>query len=87
LQQKTESGLNSGGIAAAFGGPCASMLCIDRRRQNIDHVTRMMTTAIALETTKGDLALALGLGIILIVLAPGVDGEAFVIRDLTRRPA
>ena len=47
----------------------------------------MMTTAIALETTKGDLALALGLGIILIVLAPGVDGEAFVIRDLTRRPA
>ena len=52
---------------------------------HIDHVTRMMTTAIALETSKGDLALALGLGIILIVLSLGVNGAAFVIRDLTGR--
>jgi tungstate transport system permease protein len=44
-----------------------------------------MTTAIALETSKGDLALALGLGIILIVLSLGVNGAAFVIRDLTGR--
>lgn len=36
---------------------------------NIDHVTRVMTTAIALETSKGNLALALGLGIILISLS------------------
>ncbi len=36
---------------------------------NIDHVTRVMTTAIALETGKGDFALALALGLILITLA------------------
>jgi len=35
---------------------------------NIDHVTRMMTTAIALETSKGDLALSLALGIVLMAL-------------------
>ena len=36
---------------------------------NIDHVTRVMTTAIALETSRGDLALALGLGIVLMILS------------------
>jgi len=36
---------------------------------NIDHVTRVMTTAIALETSRGELALALGLGIVLMVLS------------------
>jgi len=36
---------------------------------NIDHVTRVMTTAIALETSRGELALALGLGIVLMILS------------------
>jgi len=36
---------------------------------NIDQVTRVLTTAIALETGKGDFALALGLGFILITLS------------------
>ena len=36
---------------------------------NIDHLTRVMTTTIALETSKGDLSLALALGIILLVIA------------------
>jgi len=36
---------------------------------NIDHVTRVLTTAIALETGRGDFAMALGLGFVLIVLA------------------
>lgn len=36
---------------------------------NINHVTRVMTTTIALETSKGDLAMAMALGLILIVLA------------------
>ncbi len=40
---------------------------------NIDHVTRVLTTAIALETGKGDFALALGLGFILIALAIAVN--------------
>lgn len=40
---------------------------------NIDHVTRVLTTAIALETGKGNFALALGLGFILIALAIAVN--------------
>ena len=40
---------------------------------NIDNATRVLTTAIALETSKGDFALALGLGFILIALALGVS--------------
>lgn len=43
---------------------------------NIDHATRVLTTTIALETGKGDFALALGLGFVLIALAlvgnPGI---------------
>jgi len=40
---------------------------------NIDHVTRVLTTAIALETGRGDFALALALGFVLIALALGVN--------------
>tara|TARA_B100000780_G_scaffold277838_1_gene249560 strand:+ start:1290 stop:1994 length:705 start_codon:yes stop_codon:yes gene_type:complete len=48
---------------------------------NIDHVTRVLTTAIALETGKGDFALALGLGFVLIALTLLVN---FVIHALSR---
>ena len=40
---------------------------------NIDNATRVLTTAIALETGKGDFALALGLGFVLIALAIAVN--------------
>ena len=40
---------------------------------NIDHATRVLTTAIALETGRGDFALALGLGFVLILLALTVN--------------
>ena len=40
---------------------------------NINHVTRVMTTTIALETSKGNLALALALGTVLIGIAVGVN--------------
>ncbi|MEM7295424.1 MAG: ABC transporter permease [Pseudomonadota bacterium] len=40
---------------------------------NIDHATRVLTTAIALETSKGNLALAVGLGVILICLSLAVS--------------
>lgn len=43
---------------------------------NIAHHTRVMTTAIALETSKGDLGLALALGLILIALTIGLNGAA-----------
>jgi len=49
---------------------------------NIDGFTRTMTTAIALETSKGDLALALGLGIVLITLIIIVNAAAWGIRRL-----
>ncbi|MDS9947162.1 MAG: ABC transporter permease, partial [Planktomarina sp.] len=48
---------------------------------NIDHVTRVLTTAIALETGKGDFALALSLGFVLIALTLLVN---FVIHALSR---
>ena len=44
---------------------------------NIDHLTRVMTTAIALETSKGDLALALALGAILLLIALLVNAAVF----------
>ena len=40
---------------------------------NIEHVTRVLTTAIALETAKGEFALALALGFILILLAVTIN--------------
>ena len=52
---------------------------------NIDGVTRMMTTAIALETSKGNLPQALGLGIILIAIVLALNAAAYVVRDATKR--
>src|SRR5690606_11665834 len=52
---------------------------------NIDHVTRMMTTAIALETSKGDLALSLALGIVLMSLVLGLNLVASGSRALAMR--
>jgi tungstate transport system permease protein len=54
---------------------------------NIDHLTRVMTTAIALETSKGDLALALALGIILLVIALGVNAAVQAVRMTAARQA
>ena len=51
---------------------------------NIDHATRVLTTAIALETGKGDFALALALGIILIVLALAVNALVHIIARTER---
>jgi tungstate transport system permease protein len=47
---------------------------------NIDGFTRTMTTAIALETSKGDLPLALGLGLVLITLIIIVNAAAWGVR-------
>ena len=72
-------------LLAGFGRASAEVGAVMIVGGNIDHITRVMTTAIALETSKGDLALALGLGIILIALSLFVNGLAFVLRDLTVR--
>jgi tungstate transport system permease protein len=52
---------------------------------NIDGVTRVMTTAIALETTKGDLPLALALGIVLILVVLVVNALAYTLREWSAR--
>lgn len=72
-------------VLAGFGRASAEVGAVMIVGGNIDHVTRVMTTAIALEVSKGDLALALGLGIILIALSTGVNSAAFMIRDSARR--
>ena len=54
---------------AGFGRAIGEVGAIMIVGGNIDHATRVLTTAIALETGKGDFALALGLGFVLIALA------------------
>lgn len=50
---------------------------------NINHATRVMTTAIALETSKGNLALALGLGMVLISIAVAVNAAVMGLSGLS----
>lgn len=59
---------------AGFGRALAEVGAVMIVGGNINHVTRVMTTTIALETSRGNLGLALGLGIILIVLSVVVTG-------------
>ncbi len=63
-------------VLAGFGRAIGEIGAVMIVGGNIDHVSRVLTTAIALETSKGNLALALGLGFILIFLALLVNGVA-----------
>jgi tungstate transport system permease protein len=74
-------------LLAGFGRASAEVGAVLIVGGNIEHVTRTMTTAIALETSKGDLALALGLGIILIGLTLLLNAGAFVVGRLAQRVA
>lgn len=56
-------------MLACFGRALSEVGAIIIVGGNINHVTRMMTTAIALETSRGELALAMALGIILLIIA------------------
>ena len=64
---------------AAFGRAIAEVGAIIIVGGNIRGYTRSMTTAIALETSKGDLPLALGLGLILLTLSVAVSTVAFLL--------
>jgi tungstate transport system permease protein len=64
---------------AAFGRAIAEVGAIIIVGGNIRGYTRTMTTAIALETSKGDLPLALGLGLILLALSVAVSTTAFLL--------
>ena len=72
-------------IMAGFGRAIAEVGAVIIVGGNIQHSTRVMTTTIALETSKGNLALALGLGVVLVTLALSVNAAAFVISDTARR--
>lgn len=71
-------------VMAGFGRAIAEVGAVMIVGGNIDHVTRVMTTAIALETSKGDLVLALALGIVLVGLALVVTGAAQTVKDAAK---
>jgi len=60
-------------VLAGFGRAISEVGAVSIVGGNIDHLTRVMTTAIALETSKGNLSLALALGFILLAIAVGVN--------------
>ena len=63
-------------VMAGFGRASAEVGAVLIVGGNIAHSTRVMTTTIALETSKGNLALALALGIVLVLIAVGVNAGA-----------
>ena len=74
-------------LLAGFGRAAAEVGAIIIVGGNIDGFTRTMTTAIALETSKGDLPLAIGLGIVLIVIVIIVNALAWIARQAGERLA
>lgn len=74
-------------LLAGFGRAIAEVGAVIIVGGNINHVTRVMTTAIALETSKGNLGLALGLGIVLVVLAFAVNALVYLLRAAAQRSA
>ena len=71
-------------LLAGFGRASAEVGAVMIVGGNIAHATRVMTTSIALETSKGDLALAMGLGVVLITLSISINATAYLFREFTR---
>lgn len=72
-------------VLAGLGRATAEVGAVMIVGGNIDGVTRVMTTSIALETSKGDLPLALALGAILIVLVVMLNSTANLVSEAARR--
>ena len=72
-------------VLAGFGRAAAEVGAVMIVGGNIDGVTRVMTTSIALETSKGDLPLALGLGMILICLVLALNAAAYLAKEAAER--
>jgi tungstate transport system permease protein len=72
-------------VLAGFGRAAAEVGAVIIVGGNIDGVTRVMTTAIALETSKGDLPLALGLGVILVTIVVALNAAAFLVKETAQR--
>ncbi len=71
-------------LLAGFGRASAEVGAVMMVGGNIDGVTRVMTTAIVLETGKGNLPLALGLGIVLLTLVMLINAGVYLVGELTR---
>src|SRR4051812_2956475 len=72
-------------LLAGFGRAAAEVGAVMVVGGNIEGFTRVMTTAIALETSKGDLPLALALGMVLMAIVLGVNVAAQLLRDVAAR--
>jgi tungstate transport system permease protein len=72
-------------LLAGFGRASAEVGAVMIVGGNIDGFTRVMTTAIALETSKGDLPLALALGAILLAIVLAVNAAAQALRGVALR--
>lgn len=75
-------------MLAGFGRASAEVGAVLIVGGNIANVTRVMTTTIALETSKGNIALALGLGIVLLTIAVGINAAVMLFSEATQpKPA
>jgi tungstate transport system permease protein len=72
-------------VLAGFGRAMGEVGAVIVVGGNIAHATRVMTTAIALETSKGDIPMALGLGIVLVVIALSINALAALLREFGDR--
>lgn len=72
-------------VLAGFGRATAEVGAVLIVGGNIDHLTRVMTTAITLETSRGNLAIALGLGMVLLLLSLGVNALLYSVRATARK--
>jgi tungstate transport system permease protein len=74
-------------LLAGFGRAAAEVGAVMIVGGNIDGFTRVMTTTIALETSKGNLALAIGLGLVLIAIILCINTLAWGVRQWSERHA
>lgn len=72
---------------AGFGRAIAEVGAVIIVGGNINHATRVMTTTIALETSKGNLAVALALGVVLLCLAVAITSTVMALRGAASRLA
>jgi tungstate transport system permease protein len=72
-------------VLAGFGRASAEVGAVIIVGGNINHATRVMTTTIALETSKGNLAMALGLGLVLIGIVIAINGLVLLTRSIAAR--
>jgi len=72
-------------LLAGFGRAAAEVGAIITVGGNIEGFTRTMTTAIALETSKGDLPLAIGLGMVLVAIVVVVNALVWTVRRVGER--